>query len=331
MTAQIQALERERQEALKQLGPRDNKQAIERQLSDLSTTLNVLKRLEQELPSVVKDKKDLNRRIQKLEETLDKLGERNQKILTPFGTFETHPRLGLLLLAFASIGAYLAFVAAEAGVISFARSIAALNEPSKPQMKFWLFPLDPRLPKEWQTGEGKKVFASFILQVAWLLLGALLVLECTRWNKVEPHWLGSLWFISIVLWLGISIQALFVARRIVRLLPLQAVAWVTPYVQGLGAHFTRRQVLVGTATSVALLLVGRWFWSKLLPSALRPIQGQDLVGNSATGVVHHKRVCVGHLPKLENQTSGNTLPGRARLHGSRAVNIYEALQQVSFE
>jgi hypothetical protein len=56
-----------------------------------------------------------------------------------------------------------------------------------------------------------------------------------------------------------------------------------------------------------------------------PIWGKHLLDNKSAGVVHHKRICAGHLSKLQNQQVITDQITLSRLHGAKTVRILEAL------
>lgn len=313
--------------------PCNSKQCkVEQKLTDTGNALNALKTLKSELNEFARRNTKINASITNAEKGLADNKDKTQSIPTPFGTFAVHPRFGLLLLAFASMSVYVAFTMKESQIVRLALDTGTRCDVSMLDMPFWLFPLDRRLPEEWRNQRGK-VFAGIILQLGWLLLGTILVLECSRWDTHSPHWLGTLSSIYFALWVSIAIQGLYVISRVLRLLPPVSFAWITPLMQPMVTHLARREVLLWTASSSIVLLTGGVIWSKLarprhLSTESIPYS-KDLVVNAITGVIHHKRVCAGHLPKMANQRSITDVAMSVRFHASQVGSIYEALASIS--
>lgn len=303
-------------------------------LRELNLTIRVLERLQQELSSLKEAKGDIKKTITSIQGDLKTHdAEDEQSIPTPFGTFDIHPRLGLLLLSVASVAAYVTFAAAESRATRALVRVARADKQveNRPDLPFWLFPLSPAVPSEWRRGTTCSLgqIAGIALQSLWLTFGLWLVLECTGWNRIEPLWYTSSRPLTALLWTGISIQAALTLHWIFRGVLPRISEPLDSTIRSLRSGVTRRRFLTIAGGTLIVVAGGRWLWSIAKRQQLLPVPSEELVINTMTETVHHRRLCAGHLPHSRHQTviTGGVRP--EKLHKSRKAAIYQALAGAS--
>jgi hypothetical protein len=298
-------------------------------LQDLGEAQRALQRLQLELNRFATDERKLAAEIKKLEDKVTALNQRQpaSSIPTPFGTFDLPPRLALLLIAFASVAAFVAFFVARRSVTTAAvRAARGMGSPEAPPVAFWLYPMDSTFPSalRQETNAHWKLAASVLFQCAWFALSLFLAVECFLWNRDARFWYTSLTPVNYGLTSAVAVQAMLVAWQLLHLVPRAFYQPIAPASKYLGALLTRRQLLYGTVTAVAAVAGGRWLWLTGRFPLQIGLPTRDLVANGSSGVVHHSQICFRHLPKIVNRRRLNQV-NAGRLHWSASSAILEEL------
>lgn len=309
----------------------------QQEISDISKVIGVLKNLSDRLPGYQREIQDIDKKIEALQSESEALTNTPQSIPTPFGTFQIHPRMGLLLLVMASLSVYVAFWVRRQKI----KTSALANEPSISnsfiafEIPFWLYPYSKDQMDRFQ--KKSKIASCVTLETFWLALTALAVYKNHSWEAVAGHWVGQLPFVQILLLLLLTLQCLLVIHHfsgleIVRLAKLLRTTVETK------TSPKRRKIVIGVASSIVLIGSGAWFfrnrlrfWSSPKSSSTGIMLGKDelLVRNSATGVIHHKRLCAGHLPVAGNRKEVSQYYDLGLFHKGKSLHHMEQIARTS--
>jgi hypothetical protein len=288
-------------------------------LDDIERVAGVITRFQMELAAFATFQKQTTDAINQLrKESEIRRADNDESLPTPFGTFDIHPRLGLLLVAYASIFLYFAFAAAVARAAQCARqlALAAPDLIEQLHVPFWLSPVIA-------TGSRRigRIVGNASLHALWALFSLILVYECARWNRVELLWFSSLPAVKELLLLAVLAQVLIAFQFMFpRALP-RLCEPINGRVRRLGLRVSRRQVLVGGVSAVVLILASGALWRFIARRGTVEIPDDRMIGNARTGVVHHPRVCASHLPAGKNRVEVRSLLQLDKAHRSKRTWI----------
>jgi len=303
-------------------------------LTGLNTTLDILGTLRQELGPYRKGQTEIDEQKNDLKEYLNEERNAEEAIPTPFGTFNIHPRLGLLIVAFGSIVSYLAFATAAWRATRALARIAECDGRAyaRPEVPFWLPLIPSRLPDEWRcrADERFQSIASVVLQVAWSIAGCALLVECTRWNMEDRIWYSSIPLVNGALWVGLYLQAFISSFWIdwaIRAIPVKPeAANVLKEIPGrLRERLSRRRFLIVSGGAALVVFGFRQLWLRLRAVSELRIRSDELVTNVASGVIHHRRLCAGHLPSQRHRARVTDTIQTGAIHQSMSASILEEL------
>lgn len=302
----------------------------------ISTIRQVLKSIKNKFPTYLKDLTIIDTQIQVFRDELETIPQKAQSIPTPFGTFQIHPRMGLLLLIMASLPVYFTFWLRRKKIQHlFSKHESRIKETFLfPNLPYWLFPLEI----ENKFSAKTKTSNCALLELLWFAFVIFIIRENYRWELIEQHWVGQIPFVEffttfiIAGHFSLVIHHFFheqVARLFKRLLEWRQAYTMSP---------KRRKIAIGLFSALVVAGSGTWwlryFFKPKVTSApayfnLGSFTNSQLIKNSTTGVIHHRYVCAGHLPMVDNREKVSDEIPIGRFHGEQSLSILEELADLS--